>query len=153
MSNNDRPTLGGFMSLTCFQYLRLGTEEVTDRAPIVASGRKRGYDLVEGLGLLGSSSDPALIRAKLASELGEQGTKLCLVQNVVALDTGGYEVHITEGACTAGQTSSEPLCAFTLGVFIGAFHAITGTPMRGRETACCACGASECVYRIEPVAL
>ena len=35
MTAMERPTLGGFMSLTCFQYLRVGTEEVADRAPIL----------------------------------------------------------------------------------------------------------------------
>jgi hypothetical protein len=151
MAANDRPTLGSFMSLTCFQYLRNGTEEVADRAPVVASGRKRGYDLVEGLGLLGSTHDAAVIREKLDTALGAKGTKLCLVQSVAATPTGGYEVHITESACIAGQVSSQPHCAFTMGVFIGAFHAITGSRMTGHETQCCACGAAECIYQIEPV--
>lgn len=153
MTTTDRPTLGSFMSLVCFQYLRIGTEEVADRAPIVASGRKRGYDLVEGLGLLGSTLDPAVIQSKLDAALGAKGTKLCLVKSISTQSPGIYEVRITEGACTTGQTSSEPLCAFTIGVFIGALHAITGMPMKGRETECCACGASECVYRIEAIAL
>jgi hypothetical protein len=55
MAELIRPTLGPFMSIVCFQYLRIGTEEVADRAPVVAAGRKRGYDLIEGLGLLGST--------------------------------------------------------------------------------------------------
>jgi hypothetical protein len=153
MTSNERPTLGNFMSLTCFQYLRVGTEEVAERAPIVASGRKRGYDLVEGLGLLGSTQDASVIATKLGAALGAQGTKLCLLQSITNLSAGRYEVRLTEGACTAGQSSSEPLCAFTMGVFIGALHAITGQPMKGRETFCCACGADECVYLIESIAL
>lgn len=152
MTTNDRPTLGGYMSLTCFQYLRVGTEEVAERAPIVAAGRKRGYDLVEGLGLLGAAHDPASIYSKLEAALGAKGTKLCLLKSITS-SGGTYEVRLTEGACTAGQTSSEPVCAFTMGVFIGALHGITGTPMKGRELECCACGAGECVYRIEPSAL
>jgi predicted hydrocarbon binding protein len=151
MATTDRPTLGNFMSLTCFQYLRQGTEEVADRAPIVASGRKRGYDVVEGLGLLGKSKDPDMIRKKLDAALGVNGTKLCLIQSVTAKPNGGYEVRLTEGACTAGQTASAPVCAFTMGVFIGALHAITGDRMSGHETECCACGAAECVYQIDPV--
>lgn len=153
MATNERPTLGNFMSLTCFQYLRVGTEDVADRAPIVASGRKRGYDLVEGLGLLGSTQDPAIIAKKFEEALGVNGTRLCKVNSVTSTANGGFEVHITEGACTAGQTSSEPLCAFTLGVFIGGLYALTGKQMSGRETNCCACGAPECVYIIEPVSL
>jgi hypothetical protein len=151
MDNSIRPTLGGFMSLTCFQYLRVGTEEVADRAPIVASGRKRGYELVEGLGLMGSTQDSAAICKTLDAALGANGTRLCLVQSISAKPGGGYEVRLAEGACTAGQTATEPICAFTLGVFIGAIHAITGIPVRGRETECCACGADACLYQIDPV--
>lgn len=151
MSMNARPTLGNFMSLICFQYLRVGTEDVADRAPVVAAGRQRGYDLVEGLGLMGSTKDPAVIREKLDTALGLKGTKLCLVQSVTLKPNGGYEVRITEGACTAGQKSSQPHCAFTLGVFIGAIHAFTGSRVTGHETECCACGAESCVYQIDPV--
>lgn len=153
MTTADRPTLGSYMSLTCFQYLRLGTEEIADRAPIVASGRKRGFDVIEGLGLMGSTLDPKVMRDKLAAELGPNGTKLCLVNSITKNDNGGYEVHISEGACTAGQTSSEPVCAFTMGVFIGALHAFTGKPMKAREIQCSACGENECIYLIEPVAI
>lgn len=152
MATALRPILGDFMSLVCFQYLRLITEEVADRAPIVAAGRKRGYDLVEQLGLLGSSQDGALIRERLDAALGAEGTRLCLIQSVTGLPEGGYEVRITESACTAGQRSSEPICAFTLGVFVGAIHAITGIPVRGREVQCSACGGDTCVYQIVPVA-
>ena len=153
MATNERPTLGNFMSLTCFQYLRVGTEEVADRAPIVAAGRKRGYDLIESLQLLGSSEDAGLIQSKLEEALGPKGTRLCLVKSIVQKSKGSYEVHLSEGACTAGQISSTPICAFTLGVFIGALHAITNIPMRGHEVACVACGSKECIYVIEAVAL
>lgn len=153
MATNERPTLGNFMNLACFQYLRVGTEDVADRAPIVAAGRKRGYDLVEGLGLLGATHDPSVIAKKFEDALGINGTRLCKVNSIKAIGNGGFEVRLTEGACTAGQTSSEPLCAFTLGVFIGGLHAITGNQMSGRETHCCACGSEECVYIIEPISL
>lgn len=151
MTDMARPTLGPFMSLICFQYLRVGTEDVADRAPVVASGRQRGYDLIEQLGLLGSTSDPTVIQQKLNEALGQKGTRLCIVKGVAAKPDGGYEIRITEGACTAGQTSSIPFCAFTMGVFVGAIHAITGHRVNGHETQCCACGADECVYQIDPV--
>jgi hypothetical protein len=151
MSDITRPTLGSSMNLVCFQYLRTFTEEVAGRAPIVAAGRQRGYNLVEGLGLLGTTTDGAVMQQRLAQALGADGTCLCLVNSIQAKPGGGYEVHITEGACTAGQTSSEPVCAFTLGVFIGAIHGMTGTRMQGVETTCSACGAAECVYQINPI--
>lgn len=151
MSDVDRPTLGAFMSLVCFQYLRVGTEEVADRAPVVASGRQRGYDLIESLGLLGTTTDGETIRAKLDEALGLNGTRLCLVNSIQPKPSGGYEVRISEGACTAGQVSSQPHCAFTMGVFIGAIQALTNTRVKGVETECCACGAAQCVYQIDPI--
>jgi predicted hydrocarbon binding protein len=151
MANNDRSTLGDFMSVTCFQYLRLVSEEITGRAPIVAAGRKRGYDVIEELGLLGSANDGDDVRVKLDSVLGAQGTRLCIVQSVTAKPNGGYEVRIVEGACTANQKAPEPVCAYTLGVFVGAIHALTGRRMNGAETECSACGATACVYQIDPI--
>ncbi len=151
VTTSVRPTLGDFMSLTCFQYLRLGTEEVADRAPIVASGRQRGYNLIESLGLMGKVKDGAEMQKILGNALGAEGTRLCVVQSITARPSGGYEVRITEGACTADQHSATPHCAFTLGVFIGALHAMTGERMLGNETECCACGAAECVYQIAPL--
>ncbi|KPV53695.1 hypothetical protein SE17_08135 [Kouleothrix aurantiaca] len=151
MAGDERATLGQFMNLACFQYLRVGTEEVAGRAPIVAAGRKRGYDLVESLGLLGTTQDAATIQRTLAAALGADGTRLCVVNSIAPSDSGGYTVHIREGACTTGQESSEPLCAFTMGVFVGALHGITGAQMRGTESVCSACGAEACVYQIEPV--
>jgi predicted hydrocarbon binding protein len=38
-----------------------------------------------------------------------------------------------------------------MGVFIGAIHGLTGNRVRGKETQCCACGADECVYQIDPI--
>jgi predicted hydrocarbon binding protein len=139
------------MHTTCFQYLRLVTEEVAGRAPIVAAGRKRGYDVMEELGLLGSTKDGRELKNKLNEALGLKGTRLCLVESVTARPNGGYDVRITESACTAGQTSSEPLCAYTLGVFIGAVHALTGVRMNGYESECQAMGAPMCVYHIDPI--
>jgi V4R domain len=150
-TTNQRQELGEFMHMVCFQYLRTYTEEVAGRAPIVAAGRKRGYDVIEGLGLLGSTSDPAQIYAQLNATLGAQGTKLCLIQRITVKPNGGFEVTLTDSACTGGVTADEPICAFTLGVFVGAFHALTGVRMTGHETACQACGAPMCVYQIDPV--
>lgn len=151
MTTAARPTLGPMMSLICFQYLRIGAEEVADRAPVVAAGRKRGAELVEQLGLRGSTTDSSKIHELLDTALGVQGTRLCLITSITATADGGYEVRLTEGACTAGQSSSEPLCAFTLGVFVGAIQALTSLTLRGRETACCACGAPECIYQLAPL--
>ncbi|EFO80756.1 hypothetical protein OSCT_1377 [Oscillochloris trichoides DG-6] len=151
MTTNNRQTLGPFMNLVCFQYLRNNTEDVAGRAPIIAAGRNRGYDVVASLGLVGKMSDPTEIKDELNSVLGADGTRLCIVQQVSPLPDGGYEVHIVESACTANQQAGEPLCAFTLGVFIGAIHALTGVRMTGKELQCQACGAPQCIYQITPI--
>jgi predicted hydrocarbon binding protein len=152
MSDAIRPTLGGFMSLTCFHYLRHGAEDTAGRALIVSADRQRGFDVVTALGLAGNLRDAEIIREHLAQILGIQGTHLCLVKSISAKPNGGYEVHITEGACTAGVTdATEPYCAFTMGVFIGAISAFTGQRMNGKETECSAMGKPECVYQIDPI--
>jgi predicted hydrocarbon binding protein len=151
MSDTNRATLGSFMSIKCFHYLRHGAEDAAGRALVVSAGRQRGNDLVHELGLAGSSQDAATIAAKLDVALGADGTKLCFVSGVTAKPNGGYEVRIREGACTAGVTSDEPYCAFTMGVFIGAISAITGRRMLGKETECTAMGKPECVYQVDPI--
>jgi predicted hydrocarbon binding protein len=150
MSDTIRPTLGSLMSLTCFHYLRHGAEDAAGRALVVSAGRQRGHDVAEELGLLGSMAEAEQIREKLALALGAEGTRLCLVQSVTPTANSGFEVRVAEGACTAGVTSQEPYCAFTLGVFIGAISAITGQRMIGREVECSAMSRPECVYLIEP---
>jgi predicted hydrocarbon binding protein len=150
MSDASRATLGPFMSLTCFHYLREVAEETAGRALVVSAGRKRGLELIESIGLANSSQDAATIAEKLDEALGAEGTRLCIVSSVTAKPNGGYEVHIRDGACTAGVTSDEPYCAFTMGVFIGAITAITGRRMIGKETECTAQGKPECIYQIDP---
>lgn len=150
MADITRPTLGSFMSMTCFQYLRVVAEETAGRALVISAGRKRGQDLVQELGLSNSAQAPDIIKAKLDAALGMDGTKLCIINSVTAKASGGYEVRITEGACTAGVTASEPHCAFTLGVFIGAISALSGRTMIGKESECSAMGGTECAYQIDP---
>lgn len=138
------------MHAVCFQYLRIHTEELADRAPIIAAGRKRGADVIESLGLTGKLTDASKIQEQLSPVLGAEGTRLCLIQSIAPRGQG-YEVRITEGACTMNQTSDAPLCAFTLGVFIGAISALTGQRMTGKELECQACAAPMCVYHIDPI--
>lgn len=150
MADVTRPTLGSFMSTTCFHYLRTVAEETAGRALVISAGRKRGQDVISELGLGGKAQDADVMQAKLDEVLGINGTKLCIVNSVIAKANGGYEVHITEGVGTVGVKTSEPNCAFTLGVFIGAVSALTGKTMVGKETECSAMGAPECIYQIDP---
>jgi predicted hydrocarbon binding protein len=146
-----RPTLGPMMNAVCFQYLRFHAEEVVGRVPIVAAGRRRGYDVIVEKGLVGVPADGEKLTEVLDGVLGVDGTRLCLVHSVEPMGAGAFEVRISEGACTMGRESDVPVCAYTLGVFMGALQAIWGSPMRGEESQCEAMGAEECVYLIRPV--
>jgi hypothetical protein len=149
--SGTRPTLGPMMNATCFQYLRYHAEEVVGRVPIVSAGRRRGYDVIVEEGFAGMPADGPKLTEVLDGVLGVDGTRLCLVRSVEPMGAGAFEVRISEGACTVGRESDAPVCAYTLGVFMGALQAITGTPMRGDETRCQAMGAEECVYLVRPV--
>jgi predicted hydrocarbon binding protein len=46
--------------------------------------------------------------------------------------------------------TDEPMCVYTLGVFVGAVQAIVGRPMQGVELACQATGSPFCHYEIRP---
>lgn len=151
MAVNSRTRLGPFMNAVCFQYLRINTEDVAGRAPIVAAGYRRGQDVVEHLALRGKVSDPTLMCDLLNAALGADGTRLCIIETITCQGEGSYEVRLTESACTINQVSDEPLCAFTLGVFVGALSALTGQRLMGKETECQASGAPMCIYQISPI--
>ncbi len=147
MTTTVRPVLGDFMSTTCFRYLRLGAEDTAGRALIVAAGKSRGHSLADVLKGLKPDEDVA-ITAKLSEVLGAEGTRLCLVNEIKQTDVG-YEVHITESACASGVVADAPICAFTLGVFIGAMEVVTGQRIYGKEVECVAFGGNECFYNLE----
>jgi predicted hydrocarbon binding protein len=142
-----RPILGDYMSTECFRYLRLGAEETAGRALIVASGKNRGHSLASLLKGV-DPNDAAAITTTLAEILGLEGTRLCLVNQITKTDIG-YDVHITESACAAGVTADAPICAYTLGVFIGAMEVITGKRVYGQELECEAFQGNECHYKLE----
>ena len=151
VTTSKRPILGDFMSVTCFHFLRVGAEDIAGRVPIVAAGRERGSNVAFELGLVGATKDPTLICEKLQAALGADGTRLCIVEAISTKPNGGYEVQISEGACTAGVTDSEPHCAYTMGVFVGALSTITGQRLRGTESICSAMGSPRCIYQLDPV--
>ncbi len=136
-----RPTLGPYMSVLCFRYLSDDAEELAGHALIIDAGRQRGHDLIEELGLQKSSRDAQYIQEHLDKFLGEDGTRLCLVNQVKEKEGGGYEVY----------TSDNAHAVYTLGVLIGAISAMTGLTMLGKESEKTQQDASEGVYFIEPL--
>lgn len=119
----SRPILGPLMDVICFRYLLDDAEDLAGRALIIDAGRHLGRHLVESLGLVGKHTDAEEIKEKLGDALGINGLRLCVITKVVGKPNGGYQVHATE--------SVRP--AYTLGVLLGAFSAITGKKMVGSD--------------------
>jgi len=135
------------MSIECFRYLRFGAEDTAGRALIISAGKQRGHSLKDYLKGISPDSE-AEIAQVLGKILGVDGTRLCLVSSVKQTEIG-YEVRVSESACCSGLTSEVPVCAYSLGVFIGALEVITGKRIAGTETECTATGLEQCLYVME----
>lgn len=146
MAEVVRKELGPYMSAECFRFLRLGAEDTAGRALIVNAGKQRGHSLEDILA--GVGNDEATLTTTLNRVLGKEGTRLCIVDEVKKVDNG-YRVTIRESACSAGMQTSEPNCAFTLGVFIGALEVVTKKRLLGHEIECIATGHDHCLYELE----
>ncbi len=135
----NRPTLGPFMSVTCFRYLHDDALDMAGPALVTDAGRQRGHDLIEELGLLGSKPAAAHLQEELLKALGPDGTRLCLLQNLKETEDGGYEVRSKE--CVSPT--------YTVGVLVGAISAVTGQTFIGSHAE----GATpdERVYSIKPL--
>nr|MDT0665051.1 4-vinyl reductase [Micromonospora sp. DSM 115978] len=150
MPVNQRPTLGPMVSAVCLQQLRIYTEDLAGRGPILGAGRLRGQNLIAELGLQGSRLDDEKLHGLFIQTFGYEGTRLCLVTGVNSDESGAYVVTLVEGACTHQLQTTEPMCVYTLGVFVGALQAVTGDVMQGTETSCEAAGDPMCTYEIRP---
>ena len=127
---NGRSELGPFVAAECLQLMRLHVEDMVGRGPLLGAGRMRGAGLID-------------------EALGPDGTKLALVDDITE-ENGVYTVTIHEGACSFNRQSDEPMCTYTLGVFVGAIGAMIDQTMSGKEIACQAMGDDHCVYKIQP---
>ena len=150
MPVNERSTLGSLVSATCLQQLRIYTEDLAGRGPILGAGRLRGQGIIVDKGLVGSKLDDDKLHRLFLEVFGLEGTRLCLVTRVQSNLAGGYEVQLVEGACTYLAKADAPMCVYTLGVFIGALQAVSGATMQGVETECQAMGHATCTYQIRP---
>jgi hypothetical protein len=137
-----RPTLGPFMSVVCFRYLHDDTVDLAGTALIIDAGRQLGRDLIEELGLIGKFTGADDLLQRLHDALGPDGTRLCLIEQVIQKDNGGFEVHSVECA--------SPL--YTLGVLIGAISSMTGKTLLGEEVAATGKeGVEGRIYSINPL--
>ena len=118
--------------------------------PILGAGRLRGEALIKERGLAGSNLEPEKMHQLFLEVFGLEGTRLCTVTEVTPSADGGYEIRLVEGACTYMAQADEPMCVYTLGVFVGAVQTIVGRPMQGFEIECQATGHAACYYQIRP---
>jgi predicted hydrocarbon binding protein len=138
------------VSVTCLQQLRIYTEDLAGRGPVLGAGRLRGRSVIADLGLEGAKLDDEKLLHLFDDIFGINGTRLCRVTEVSSDETGAYVVKLIEGACTHQLQTTEPMCVYTLGVFMGALQAVTGAAMQGTETTCEAQGDPMCTYLIRP---
>ncbi len=144
-----RPELDAYMSAECFRYLRQYAEETAGRGLIVMAGKYRGLSLEDYLKGI-DPHDTTKITETLNRILGKDGTRLCIVDEVKQISTG-YEIRVSESACSTGVKSSEPHCAFTMGVFVGAMTAITKKQFAASELECVAMDKPQCVYKLDQI--
>ena len=132
-----RSELGDFNSIVCFKALIKGLEEALGaKAALIAAvtaGRLRGKNLIAELGLTDKKPDLETATGLIQKALGEEGTRLCIIEKIEAIETG-YRVYCRETVCSAGepQGSSGGL-SFTLGAVQGAVESMMGQRLRGTQ--------------------
>ena len=137
LTKDLRTELGDFSSIVCFRALAHGLQEALgEKAALIATiaaGRARGRDLAESLGLAGTEPDLAKATLLMQQALGSDGTKLCLIDKIEAVDAG-YRVYCRETICSSGepQGSSRTL-SFTLGALQGALESMMKKRLRGKQ--------------------
>lgn len=138
-----RNELGGFNSTVCTKAIVVGIEEALgEKAAAIAlvmAGRQRGKSLAKALGLEGKGVDlPIEEIAKQGGEaLGQDGTRLCLIDKVEKTTDDGeniYLVYTRETICSAGEEEGSPrLCTYTLGAVQGFLEALLNKRLRGEQ--------------------
>ncbi len=137
VTNDIRQELGDFSSIVCFKAVITGIEEALGAKAamiaLVAAGRQRGKSLAASLGLSGQQADWAEVTQLLQQALGQEGTRLCLINNIVQ-DQDIFKVYCQETICSAMEPQgSERNLSYTLGAVQGAIEEITGKRLRGKQ--------------------
>lgn len=148
-----RDKLGDFSSIICFKAAITGMEEALGEKAtaiaLIAAGRSRGKNLAKELGLSGASLDWDIISDKIAFALGENGTKLLIIESIVEANDV-IKVSTSETLCSAGEPEGSPRkCTFTLGAVWGALEEITGKRLKGTHTECVLRGGNNDVFEFE----
>lgn len=153
MSAPLRPELGEFNSIICFKALISGlSEALGPKAAMiaaVAAGRARGKKLVSELGLTATSPALDYATALLQKALGIDGTKLCLIDKIEAIE-GGYQVYCRETICSAGEDQgAATTLSFTQGAIQGALESMMKQRLRGTQVESVLRGGTHDVIKFE----
>ncbi|MGB3652502.1 MAG: hydrocarbon-binding protein [Rivularia sp. (in: cyanobacteria)] len=132
-----RPKLGDFSSIICFKAAIVGMEdalgEKATAIALISAGRQRGKSLAKELGLEGLMSLEDVV-TKLRSALGEEGTKLCIVESI-SEEGGVIKVYTSETLCSADEEEGSPRkCTYTMGAVWGALEQSLGKRFQGKHT-------------------
>ena len=136
-TKNLRTELGDFSSILCFRALVTGLQEALgEKAGLIAAiaaGRARGRGLAQSLDLAGTEPDLARATLYMQQALGVDGTKLCLIDKIEAVDNG-YRVYCRETICSSGEAQgSSRTMSFTLGAIQGALESMMNKRLRGKQ--------------------
>jgi len=132
-----RKTLGNFSSIVCFKAAIVGMEDALGEKAVaialIAAGRQRGKSLAKDLNLEASTSLEE-IAAKMRSALGEEGTRLCILENI-RREEDKVTVYTSETLCSADEEEgSSRKCTYTMGAVWGALEQALGKRFQGKHT-------------------
>lgn len=155
MSAELRSELGDFCSIVCMKAVIVGIEEALGEKAtaisLIAAGRVRGKQVVEGLGLVGQSLPLEDLTSKLAFALGKDGTRL-LVLDKIEQEGEVYRVYTRETICSSGEPiGSERQCTFALGAVQGALETISGKRFRGKQIESVLRGGTHDTFEYTPI--
>jgi hypothetical protein len=155
MTNHLRTELGDFSSIICFKAVVMGIEEALGEKAaaiaLISAGRQRGKDVAKQLGLTGQSLTSETVLNPLKAALGQEGTRLCIIDKIV--ETGELiTVHCRETICSTGEPDGSPRkLTFTLGAVQGVLEQISGKRLRGKQTESVLRGSSQDVIEFEVI--
>jgi predicted hydrocarbon binding protein len=149
-----RQQLGDFNSIVCFKAVVVGMEDALgEKATAIAlttAGRARGKKVAQDLGLTASLDSLDVIAGKLSQALGKEGTRLCIIDKIVA-NGDVITVYTSETVCSAGEPlNSERKCTFTMGAVWGALEQVLNKRFRGVHTESVLRGGTNDVFEFTP---